>query len=58
MKYPKAETVSRLHNYIIESQGGASGPLNPNLLQAALARPKTQVYRFEPYRNVIAKVRP
>ncbi len=56
MKYPKAATISRLHDYIIKSQGGASGPLNPNLLQAALARPKTQVYGFEPYRDLIAKV--
>jgi prophage maintenance system killer protein len=55
MWIPRRELVERIHDHMLARMGGESGPLNPNLLDAAIERSKTAVYGLEPFRDTIAK---
>lgn len=55
MLYFTAKGISKIHDYVIESLGGISGPLNDGNVQAAVARPMTKVYHKEPFADLVAK---
>lgn len=49
------ELIERIHNHVLARLGGATGPLNPNSLDGAIARAKMVVYGHEPFKDAIAK---
>lgn len=55
MIYLRPSGIQKIHNYIIETQGGESGLLNKSMLDVAYERPRTFVYGHEPYDTLIAK---
>ena len=55
MIYLKPSGIQKIHDYVIETQGGESGLLNRSMLDVASERPRTFVYGHEPYDTLIAK---
>lgn len=55
MLIPKKAFIERLHDHLLERLGGIKGPLNPQLLEASIARAKTQVYGKEPFKGPVQK---
>jgi death on curing protein len=55
MLIPKKAFIERLHDHLLERLGGTKGPLNPQLLEASIARAKTQVYGKEPFKGPVKK---
>lgn len=55
MRIPKKVLIERLHDHLLARLGGTTGPLNPQLLEAATERAKTQVYGEEPFKGPVEK---
>jgi prophage maintenance system killer protein len=55
MWVPRRPLIERIHDHLLAKLGGETGPLNPQLLEASIARSKTFVFGIEPFKGPVSK---